>query len=259
MPRTRTMSTTRSTTSEIPRKGKTRREKFEQTQGKAGIDIGRSRGEATWVGPRTRYRGAKRIWKGNLVSKEMSASTLAFLLFVGVGGLVCSPVVQAADEPAKEAPAATQPATDSEKPESEKAAPAADAGSAMTPLDRLNSTEKGKLKNPYTDDAKAIAEGKHLFLSNSCNGCHGGGGGGGMCPPLTNQVWVYGSDDDTLFRLITLGSKDLQAAGYKRKGRESVVGPMPAYKDIIHKEDDLWKIIAWIRSVWPHGNERRNW
>jgi hypothetical protein len=31
-------------------------------------------------------------------------------------------------------------------------------------------------------------------------------GGGGMGPLLTNQVWVYGSDDDTLFRLISLGS-----------------------------------------------------
>lgn len=129
----------------------------------------------------------------------------------------------------------------------------------MTPLERVKATEKGKLKNPYTGNAAAIEEGKKVYLGNSCNGCHGGAGGGGMCPPLTNQIWVYGSDDDTIFRLITLGSKELQAAGYKRKGSENVVGPMPPYQDIITKEDDLWKIIAWMRSLWKHGDARKNW
>ena len=50
-------------------------------------------------------------------------------------------------------------------------------------------------------------------MTAGCNGCHGGGGGGGMCPPLTNDTWVYGRDDDTLFRLITLGTDDLQKQG----------------------------------------------
>ena len=52
-------------------------------------------------------------------------------------------------------------------------------------------------------------------MSAGCNGCHGGGGGG-MCPPLTNDVWLYGAGDDTLFRLVTLGSDELQKQGYKR-------------------------------------------
>jgi mono/diheme cytochrome c family protein len=39
-------------------------------------------------------------------------------------------------------------------------------------------------------------------MAAGCNGCHGGGGGGGMAVPLTNPVWIYGDDDDTLFRLI---------------------------------------------------------
>ena len=38
-----------------------------------------------------------------------------------------------------------------------------------------------------------------------------------MGPPLTNPIWVYGSDDDTLFR--PLGSDELQKQGYSRKGR----------------------------------------
>lgn len=122
----------------------------------------------------------------------------------------------------------------------------------MTPVQRVESTPKGgQLKNPYTDFAAISDEGHQKFLDYGCNGCHGGGGGGGMCPPLTNSIWVYGNDDDTLFRLVTLGSDGLQKEGYARKGSENVVGPMPPFGQIIKTDDDLWKIISWIRVVNP--------
>jgi mono/diheme cytochrome c family protein len=129
----------------------------------------------------------------------------------------------------------------------------------MKPLERVAAAPKGTLKNPYTDNAEAIAEGKKLFFGKSCNGCHGGGGGGGMCPPLTNTVWVYGDTDDTLFRLISLGSDELKKAGYSRKGTEGVVGPMPAFGELIDSDQDVWKIIAWIRTLFAGGPERRHW
>jgi mono/diheme cytochrome c family protein len=69
-----------------------------------------------------------------------------------------------------------------------------------------------------------------------------------MCPPLTNDTWVYGGDDDTLFRLVTLGTDELQKQGYMREGRENVVGPMPPFGAIIKNADDLWKILAFVRS-----------
>lgn len=117
------------------------------------------------------------------------------------------------------------------------------------PADLVAKTPKGELKNPYKDtQADIVAQGEHLFLSYSCNGCHGGGGGGGMCPPLVNDVWVYGGDDDTLFRLVTDGSDELKKAGYARKGRENVVGPMPPFGALIKNADELWKIIAFVRS-----------
>jgi len=112
-------------------------------------------------------------------------------------------------------------------PEPPAAAPPAPAN-AMKPADRVEATSKGQLKNPYTDSNAAIVEaGYKLYMRYGCNGCHGGNGGGGMCPPLTNDVWVYGGDDDTLFRLVTLGSDALQSKGYTRIGTENVVGPMP--------------------------------
>jgi hypothetical protein len=59
---------------------------------------------------------------------------------------------------------------------------------------------------------------------------------------------VYGGDDDTLFRLVTLGSDSLQKEGYTRTGHENVVGPMPPMGAIIKNADDLWKIITFIRA-----------
>jgi mono/diheme cytochrome c family protein/peptidoglycan hydrolase CwlO-like protein len=125
----------------------------------------------------------------------------------------------------------------------------------MTPLEREASTPKGQLKSPFRDFASVAEEGRRKYMAAGCNGCHGGGGGGGMAAPLTNPIWIYGDDDDTLFRLITLGTGKLspddafRKHGYKRKGSEFVVGPMPHFGEIIKTDDDLWKIIAWMRTV----------
>ena len=80
------------------------------------------------------------------------------------------------------------------------------AETASTPFETAVNTPRGELRNPYTDLAKVAKEGHKIYLSHDCNGCHGGGGGGGMAAPLTNEVWVYGADDDTLFRIIALGT-----------------------------------------------------
>jgi mono/diheme cytochrome c family protein len=129
----------------------------------------------------------------------------------------------------------------------------------QTPKEVVAAAPQGTLRNPYTDDPEKIAEGKKAFFGYSCNGCHGGTGGGGICPPLSNDVWVYGSDDDTLFRLVTLGSDGLQAAGYFRKGMENVVAPMPPFGELIKSDDELWKILAFVRSIYDGEPKRRNW
>ena len=124
----------------------------------------------------------------------------------------------------------------------------------VTPAQRADSTPRGDLKNPYSDtDAAVVAAGNKLFMSYACSGCHGGTGGGGMCPPLTNDTWVYGGDDDTLFRLVAYGSQELQAKGYARKGQENVVAPMPAMGAIVKTDDDLWRILAFVRANY-HGS-----
>jgi mono/diheme cytochrome c family protein len=102
-----------------------------------------------------------------------------------------------------------------------------------------------------------VAQGEALFSGNSCSACHGPAGGGGLCPPVTNDIWVYGGDDDTLFRLIALGSDGLQGQGYSRKGHESAVAPMPPFGSTLKSSDDLWKILAFIRAHYQGDPSRK--
>lgn len=165
----------------------------------------------------------------------------------------------AAEEPAKEQAVGADGfrVPEQKKAMGEAPPPPADV---MTPLERVKATPVGKLKNPYANNPDMAKWGQKRYMSNSCNGCHGGTGGGGMCPPLSNETWVYGSDDDTLFRLIALGSDELQKQlGISRKGRENVVGPMPAFGGIIKTDDELWRIITFVRTTYRGDPARKNW
>lgn len=175
-----------------------------------------------------------------------------------------------ADEPKKEeaAPAAAT-GVNSDDPAAAAAAKAAAAKAEVEarkitevtgkpPLEVAKANALHTMRNPFTDNAEKIEEGKKLYFSYSCNGCHGGGGGGGMCPPLTNDTWVYGSDDDILYRLIAQGSQEMtKEHSLKRKGQESVVGPMPPFGELIKTDEELWKIIAFVRSTYK--GSKRNW
>ncbi|HEY1725153.1 MAG TPA: c-type cytochrome [Steroidobacteraceae bacterium] len=132
------------------------------------------------------------------------------------------------------------------------------AAQTMTPQQRVDSAPKGTLKNPYrTDQQDKVKEGHELFMSYSCNGCHGGTGGGGMCPPLTGDVWFYGIDDDTLFRLVTLGSLGMDRAGFQHLGGPGL--QMPPFASILKSDDELWKILTWIRTVYKGDPKKKTW
>ncbi|MGI8724361.1 MAG: c-type cytochrome [Methyloceanibacter sp.] len=180
-----------------------------------------------------------------------------------VGGLGLG-LASAADTSQPAAGGAAPAAGDAAPAAGDAAAPAAGAagecckpGDTTPPLDLIKATPIGGLHNPYNDQIDAMAEEGHKkYLSYSCNGCHGGGGGGGMCPPLTNDSWVYGASDDVLFRLIALGSDDLKKLGYKRIKQEIVVGPMPPFGSIIKTSDEMWKVIAFLRAKNPSSLKR---
>jgi len=183
---------------------------------------------------------------------------LAFLTACGTAATTVQPVAAPVQtpQPAPSAPAGPAAA------ESTPVAPVATAPADLQgrPIDRANASKPGTLKNPYAQATEEIiAQGRERYLAYGCNGCHGGGGGGGMGPPLSNEVWIYGSDDDTLFRLTAIGSIELQKLGYARKAREGVVAPMLPYGSLIKTEDELWKMIAFIRTTYRGDPGRINW
>jgi hypothetical protein len=130
------------------------------------------------------------------------------------------------------------------------------AGDATPPTELVKQVPKGRLHSPYPDYTK-LAKDEDLvkqFRLPGCNECHGGTGGGGICPAVTQGVWFWGNTDDVLFRLITLGSVDLEKEGYKRLTYGTVHAPMPPMGETIKTSDQLWKIIAFIRSINPSGS-----
>ena len=179
---------------------------------------------------------------------------LALLGAVGMSGAIAADTsAPAGDKPAAGEAAGAAPASGDAAAGGECCKP----GDTTPPLDLLKATPIGGLHNPYNDKIDAMSEEGHKkYLSYSCNGCHGGGGGGGMCPPLTNDSWVYGASDDTIFRLIAIGTDELKKQGYKRIKQEVVVGPMPPFGNIIKTSDELWKVIAFIRAKNPSSLKR---
>ena len=130
------------------------------------------------------------------------------------------------------------------------------AGDATSPTELVAKVPLGQLHSPYPDYAKLAKDDPDLvkqFRLPGCNECHGGTGGGGFCPALSQGVWLWGNTDDVLFRLITLGSAALEKQGFKRYQYGTVQAGMPAMGVTIPTSDQLWKIIAFIRSINPPG------
>ena len=151
-----------------------------------------------------------------------------------------------------------QPAqSETTTPPGEKGGTCCKAGDATPPTELVKQVPKGQLHSPYPDYAKLAKDDPDLvkqFRLPGCNECHGGTGGGGICPAVTQGVWFWGNTDDVLFRLVTLGSVDLEKEGYTRLTYGTVHAPMPPMGAAIKTSDQLWKIIAFIRSINPPGS-----
>jgi len=98
--------------------------------------------------------------------------------------------------------------------------------------------------NPFARRAEAVVEGRKLYLQNGCAGCHGMGGGGGMGKPLIDDEWKFGSDDETLFKLV----------------RGEI--PQQTMPNAIGKnmtDDEVWKALLYVRSVYQGDASTINW
>lgn len=97
--------------------------------------------------------------------------------------------------------------------------------------------QKPKKLNPFTGNEEAIKEGRQLYLQSGCPGCHGSGGGGAMAGAgvLFDDAWKFGGDDEAVFK-VTKGTYPGQT--------------MPAVFGAILTDEQIWKIIAWVRSIY---------
>jgi cytochrome c oxidase cbb3-type subunit 3 len=85
--------------------------------------------------------------------------------------------------------------------------------------------------NEYENNAYALSEGKHLFESMNCTGCHAHGGGA-IGPPLMDAKWIYGSQPDQIFSTIVQG---------RPNGMPAFHGKLPDYQ--------VWQLTAYVRSL----------
>ena len=83
----------------------------------------------------------------------------------------------------------------------------------------------------YDDNAYAISQGKQLFESMNCAGCHFHGGGG-IGPALMDDEWIYGSDPAQIFSTIVEGRPN----------------GMPSFKGKLGNQQ-VWQIVAYVRSL----------
>jgi mono/diheme cytochrome c family protein len=104
-----------------------------------------------------------------------------------------------------------------------------------------------KKLNPYTGEASALAEGRALYMRYGCSACHGVGGGGGMGPSLIKDrgpAWKFGSSDEALYKLI--------------KGEISQA-TMPKGIGQAMNDDEIWKVLAYVRTLYGGDQSKVNW
>jgi len=98
--------------------------------------------------------------------------------------------------------------------------------------------------NPFSKSVDAVLEGRKLYLTYGCAGCHGMGGGGGMGKPLIDDEWRFGSDDPTLFKLI-------------RGEIPNQTMPNTIGKSLT--DDEVWKVLIYVRSTYAGDPAKINW
>lgn len=98
-----------------------------------------------------------------------------------------------------------------------------------------------QVANPCEKDPSAIAQGRALFHSMNCVGCHAPQGGGGIGPPLSDHVWIYGGEAAQIFMTIMQG---------RPNGMPSFANALP--------EDAIWKLAAYVRTLSRSPSEAIN-
>jgi len=100
---------------------------------------------------------------------------------------------------------------------------------------------KQKPSGPTVED---VVEGRKIYLTYGCVGCHGVGGGGGMGKPILDDEWIFGSDDVTLTKLI--------------KG-EVPNQTMPSAIGKVLNDEQIRKTLVYVRFIYQGDKSKINW
>jgi cytochrome c oxidase cbb3-type subunit 3 len=87
------------------------------------------------------------------------------------------------------------------------------------------------LVNPVRADSIASRQGRQLFSTMNCDGCHGEGALGFVGPSLVDGRWRYGGEDGAVFQSIFYG---------RPKG-------MPAYGGLL-SEGTIWQLVTYLQT-----------
>jgi mono/diheme cytochrome c family protein len=89
-----------------------------------------------------------------------------------------------------------------------------------------------------------VVEGRKIYLTYGCVGCHGVSGGGGMGKPILDDQWIFGSDDATLFKLIR-GEVPKQT--------------MPNAIGKVLTDEQIHQVIRYVRYIYTGDPAKINW
>ena len=111
------------------------------------------------------------------------------------------------------------------------------AASSRTESVRLTELQPGepqpgeRVLSPYQKNAYGIAQGKTLYTSFNCNGCHAMGGGG-IGPALMDDKWIYGAAPEQIYSTLVQG---------RPNGMPAFGGRIP--------DQQLWQLVAYVQSL----------
>lgn len=100
------------------------------------------------------------------------------------------------------------------------------------------------VKNPYEGSVEAVEEGAALYKS-YCTFCHGTGGRGAKGPNLTDEFWKFGGTDEAIYQTLAHGRPGTQMGAFLTAEKMN--------------EDQIWKVIAYLRSQATYGDWARRY
>jgi cytochrome c oxidase cbb3-type subunit 3 len=101
----------------------------------------------------------------------------------------------------------------------------------LTDLQPGEAAPPPEVQSPYRNNAYGLSEGKRLYSTFNCVGCHAHGGGG-IGPALMDHRWIYGSRPEQIYSTIVQG---------RPNGMPSFGGRLT--------DQQVWQLVAYVESL----------